>query len=131
MLEHVDHAGTVRGFVLGQRVAGIMPRMGAHATTIGVAASLLVPVPETLDSAVAATLPLDVVTARHALELLGPDARTVFVQGVSGAVGLLAAQLAKLDGLDVIGTASKASPPVARRIGATSSPHSSRPRTGA
>lgn len=37
----------------GQRVAGVLPRMGAHATFVTVAPSLLVPVPDELDSAVA------------------------------------------------------------------------------
>ncbi|HMR49146.1 MAG TPA: hypothetical protein PKE40_04730 [Arachnia sp.] len=118
VLERVDGAGSALGLQVGQRVAGILPRMGAHATWLTVPGSLLVPVPEALPSAVAATLPLDAVTAKHAIDLLKPGVRTLFIQGVGGAVGVLAAQLVAREGIAVIGTASAASGPVAQRYGA-------------
>jgi NADPH:quinone reductase-like Zn-dependent oxidoreductase len=118
VLKRVDRAGRDLSFAPGQRVAGILPAMGAHATQLVVPASLLVAVPGALPLEVAATLPLDGVTARHALALARPRAKRLFVQGVSGAVGTLAAQLARREGLDVIGTASAASAEVAERLGA-------------
>ena len=89
----------------GATVIGVLPGMGAHATFLTVAPTLLVAVPEGMDPAAAAVLPLDGVTAAHALELAGSP-RRVLVQGASGAVGSLAAQLALRDGLAVVGTAS-------------------------
>ncbi|MEU6269534.1 zinc-binding dehydrogenase [Saccharopolyspora shandongensis] len=81
--------------------------MGAHATLVPVNPALLVPVPEGLDDATAATLLLDAVTAQAALDALGADVTSVLVQGVGGAVGRLTAQLAALRGLTVFGTASE------------------------
>ena len=89
----------------GATVAGVLPRMGSHTTFLTVAPTLLVAVPQGMDPAVAAVLPLDGVTAAHALELAGP-ARRVLVQGASGAVGSLAVQLAQRSGRTVVGTAS-------------------------
>lgn len=118
VLERVDRAGRERALTPGQRIAGILPNMGAHATLLGVPASLLVPVPDALPSEIAATLPLDAVTAQHAINLLKPGSRKLFIQGISGAVGILATQLARRGGLSVIGTASSTSAPVAERYGA-------------
>lgn len=93
------------GLRVGSRVVAALPRMGAHATFVTVAPTLLVALPPTLDPAAAAVLPLDGVTAAHALELAGPG-RSILVQGASGAVGMLAAQLALRSGRTVVGTAS-------------------------
>lgn len=106
---------------VGQRVAGVLPRMGAHATLIAVAPQLLVPVPEGLEPAIAATVPLDAVTARFSLDALdaldlgdgaGPSVRSrrsVLVQGAGGAVGSWAVQMASARGRTVLGTASSRS----------------------
>jgi len=112
-----DHADT--GLVVGQRVAGILPRMGAHATLVAVHPSLLVPVPDGLDSATAATLPLDAVTATLALDALPQGDGTVLVQGAGGAVGAWAVQLARAAGRTVCGTASARSGALAELLGAT------------
>ncbi|WP_166426671.1 zinc-binding dehydrogenase [Labedella populi] len=53
-----------------------------------------------------ATLPLDAVTARLVLGVR-PSAERIFVNGVSGPVGLLIAQLALAAGATVVGTASE------------------------
>lgn len=98
--------GDPSGLHLGQRVAGILPRMGAHASLISVAPSLLVPVPDLLDSTTAATIPLDAVTARFAIDALAKGSETILLQGAGGAVGAWAAQLATIRGLTVYGTAS-------------------------
>lgn len=89
----------------GARVAGVLPRMGAHTTFLTLPATLLVAVPDGLDAASAAVLPLDGVTAARALELAGVGDR-ILVQGASGAVGMLAAQLAQEQRRTVVGTAS-------------------------
>ncbi|QEO10213.1 zinc-binding dehydrogenase [Protaetiibacter larvae] len=107
VLESLDADATRQGLAVGQRVAAVVPDMGAHASIVVLPGSLLVAVPDGLDSSLAAALPLDLMTARLALSCLRPDARSVLVQGVTGAVGLLAAQLALPAGLRVAGTASQ------------------------
>lgn len=100
----------------GARVAGVLPRMGAHATFLTLPPTLLVAVPDGLDAAAAAVLPLDGVTAAHALQLAGDGSR-LLVQGASGAVGMLAAQLALEQGRTVVGTASPRSRELAVGLG--------------
>ncbi len=121
VVEHLP-AGAPSHLSVGQRVAAVLPRMGAHATRVSLAPSLLVPVPDGLASAVAATVPLDGVTARLALDALPLDARrggSVLVQGAGGAVGSWAVQLAGADGREVYGTASLRSRRHAEGLGAT------------
>lgn len=89
----------------GAIVAGVLPRMGSHATFLTVAPTLLVAVPPDLDAARAAVAPLDVVTAARALQLAGSAPR-LLVQGAAGSVGSLAVQLARRSGRAVVGTAS-------------------------
>lgn len=118
VLETVDAAATRRGLTAGTRVAGVLPRMGAHATHVWVPSRHLVAVPDGLDSATAAALPLDVVTARRALDLLRlPDRSPVLVQGVTGAVGSLVAHHAVRAGHEVYGTASAATAHLAEARG--------------
>lgn len=104
---------------VGQRVAGILPRMGAHASLISVAPSLLVPVPDFLDDAIAATVPLDAVTALFALDALAVESGTILVQGAGGAVGAWASQLATTRGFTAYGTASPRSHDHAARFTAS------------
>ena len=120
VLETESAVSAVLGLRAGDRVAGVLPRMGAHATRIVIPASLLAPVPDALDSAVAATTPLDLVTAWHAIQLAAVDAGgSVLVQGVTGPVGSFAAQLAQRDGLTVFGSASTRSRAEAEERGVT------------
>jgi len=120
VLETESAVSAVLGLRAGARVAGVLPGMGAHATRLVIPASLLAPVPDGLDSAVAATAPLDLVTASHALRLAEVDAGgSVLVQGVTGPVGSYAAQLATRDGLTVFGSASTRSREVAEALGVT------------
>lgn len=108
VLQIANRRAAELGLQAGMRVAGCLPRMGAHATHVDVAPSLLVPLPGALDSAVAAALPLDLVTARRAVDLLAAKPHgSVLVQGASGPVGSLAAQFAAAAGLRVYGTASE------------------------
>ena len=114
-LESVRHSD----LQIGQRVAGVLPRMGTHATHIAVAPSLVVPVPDELDSAIAATAPLDAVTARFAISYVGSEEGSLLIQGAGGAVGSWAAQFAKALGYSVFGTASQRTRGLAERLGAT------------
>lgn len=106
-----DFVGTVISspdarFSPGERVVAIMPRMGGHATHVAVDPTYLVRVPAQLGAECAATIPLDGVTAKHALDMAGTSAKSILISGVSGPVGWLTAQLALSRGLRVAGTAS-------------------------
>lgn len=97
----------------GDRVAGMIPwgriggRVGAYAQAAAVDASWLVKLPEGIEDAVASTLPLNALTVRQALDMIGaePGAR-LLVTGASGACGGFAVQLAVRDGLHVLAVAS-------------------------
>lgn len=108
-----------RGVHPGMRVAGCLARMGSYATRLDVPADRVIPLPDALDSARAAALPLDLVTAALALDLAGPPGGgTLFVQGVSGSVGSFVTQHAIANGLTVFGTASKRTRAFAESLGA-------------
>lgn len=104
------------GLRTGARVAGVLPRMGAHASRLVLSPTFLVAVPAGLDPAAAATAPLDAVTAALALRLAG-GGRRLLVQGASGAVGSLAVQLARQEGRTVVGTASARTRAFAEALG--------------
>ena len=103
----------VHGLQPGDRVAGMIPwgriggRVGAYAEAAAVEARWLVKLPDRVGHAVASTLPLNALTARQALDLIGaaPGA-SLLVTGASGAVGGFAVQLAVRDGLRVLAVAS-------------------------
>ena len=65
------------------------------------------PLPDDVEHAVAATLPLNAMTARQGLDLIAAlPGSTLLVTGASGAVGGFATQLAARDGLRVLAVAS-------------------------
>lgn len=110
-----DLAGSVAaaggGFAGGQRVAGMIPwfaaQAGAYAEVVAADASWLAPVPDGLDDVVVATVPLNGLTARQALDLTPvPAGGTLLVTGASGAVGGFAVQLAAAAGIEVVAVAS-------------------------
>jgi NADPH:quinone reductase len=114
----IDSNSSAGGWERGTRVAGCLPRMGSISTLIDVKPSLLVAVPESLPSAEAAALPLDLVTAGLAVSLADPvPRRSVLVQGVSGAIGSLIAQHFVSQGATVLGTASARSKKFAESLG--------------
>jgi NADPH2:quinone reductase len=103
----------VDGFATGDRVVGMIPfgriggRVGAYAQAAAVDPDWLAPLPGELGDATAATLPLNALTARQALDLIAaPEGSTLLVTGASGAVGGFATQLAVRDGLRVLALAS-------------------------
>ncbi|XVU21402.1 NADP-dependent oxidoreductase [Actinoplanes sp. CA-054009] len=97
----------------GTRVAGMIPwhltrgETGGYAELVAVDADSMVPLPDGLDPVVAATVPLNGLTAHRALdvmELTGPT--TILVTGASGGVGGFAAQLALKRGHMVLACAT-------------------------
>jgi len=103
----------VTGLAVGDAVAGLIPwhltrgRVGGYAELVVADAGWLAPLPAGLDPVAAATVPLNALTARRALDLLavsGPS--TVLVTGASGGVGGFAAQLAAQAGHTVIAQAT-------------------------
>ena len=105
--------GSVDGFAPGDRVVGMIPfgriggRVGAYAQAAGVEPGWLSPLAGDVEDAVAATLPLNALTARQALDIIAaPPGSTLLVTGASGAVGGFATQLAARDGVRVIAQAS-------------------------
>jgi NADPH2:quinone reductase len=101
------------GFAPGDRVLGMIPfgriggRVGAYAQAAAVDPGWLAALATDLDDATAATLPLNALTARQALDMIAaPPGATLLVTGASGAVGGFATQLAVREGLRVVAQAS-------------------------
>ena len=92
----------------GDRVMAMSTRLGAFAEHIAAPEAILARVPEGLNDIAAATLPIPALTAWQALHTAGAlhAGMKVLVQGASGTVGAFAVQFAKLEGAEVIGTAS-------------------------
>ncbi len=81
---------------------------GGYADAVTVPASAITPKPSNLSFEAAAGLMLTGTTAVHGLTAAGVvGGTTVLIHGVSGGVGLTAAQIAIADGATVIGTASE------------------------
>lgn len=114
--EAIGPAGPVR---VGDEVIAY-PRdvSGAYATEVTWSASSVVPKPANLGWEQASGLLLAGSTAVHALAATGVgDGDTALIHGVSGGVGLVAAQLAILRSARVIGTASQERHESLRRYG--------------
>ncbi len=109
----------------GDRVAGVLhllglrPNVGTHADETVLPADAVARVPEGLDLVEAASLPLTALTARQALNLLGPaDGRTLLVTGGAGAVGGNALVLAARAGWKVTALARSTDAELIERAGA-------------
>ncbi|MFI9024441.1 NADP-dependent oxidoreductase [Streptomyces sp. NPDC053560] len=108
---------------VGQRVVALVvptgPRGGTYADKIVVPAASVVPAPEGTDFPAAATLLMNALTARLALdELALSPGDTLAVTGAAGALGGYVIQLAKADGLRVIADAKPADEKLVRELGA-------------
>jgi NADPH:quinone reductase len=113
-----DLAGVVAepgggGYRPGDPVVGMIPwariggRVGSYAQAAAVSPEWLAPRPEALDAVTGATVPLNALTARQALDLIAlRSGQTILITGASGAVGSFATQLAVRDGLRVLAVAS-------------------------
>ncbi|HEV2243117.1 MAG TPA: NADP-dependent oxidoreductase [Streptosporangiaceae bacterium] len=119
----VDAAPAESGFRPGDRVMAITSprtaRGGAQAELVVVPADSVVAVPDGISLVAAATLPMNGLTARIALDLLalGPG-QTLAVTGAAGAVGGYTIQLAKVAGLRVIADALPKDSELVRILGA-------------
>ena len=100
-------------YASGDPIVGMIPWIqtgggtGAYAEAAAVDPAWLAPRAPELDPVLAATLPLNALTARQGLDLLAlPAGATILITGASGAVGGFATQLAASAGLHVIAMAS-------------------------
>ena len=112
----VDEVGDgVTGVSKGDRVFGPASPAAAEFAVM----SHFARIPESLDFAGAAALPIAVETATRCLDLLGvSEGQTLLINGASGAVGLTAVQLARGRGARVIGSGSPRSQDRLRDAGA-------------
>jgi NADPH:quinone reductase len=118
--------GSVSGFAPGDRVVGMIPfgriggRVGSYAQAAAVDPDWLARLPGDVDDPTAATLPLNALTARQALDLIAAQpGSTLLVTGASGAVGGFATQLAARDGVRVLAQASHDDEDWVASLGAT------------
>jgi NADPH:quinone reductase len=100
-------------FAVGDRVVGMVPwhltrgAPGAYAELVAAAEEWIVPLPDGLSAAEAATVPLNGMTAYQALDLLElGENQPLLVTGASGGVGGFAIQLAARAGHPVIAQAN-------------------------
>ena len=120
----VDAVGSgVTDWKPGDRVmAVVVPRRsegGAMAESVVVPAASVARVPEGTSLEAAATLPMNGLTVRLALDLLALKAgATLAVTGAAGAVGGYAVQLGVADGLHVIAVAAPKDEALLRKLGA-------------
>jgi NADPH2:quinone reductase len=122
-------------FRVGDRVVGMIPwyltrgAPGGYAEFVAADADWLVPLPDELDFATAATVPLNVQTAHQGLALLSSGllspGSSVLVTGASGGVGGFATQLATQGGYRVLAQASHGDEEWVRGLG----PHDVIPRS--
>ena len=126
-----DFAGTVRavganveGLAVGQRVAGFSPQpwsgIGAFAQTIRVPPALVAPLPDEVDFAAGAALPVSGLTARRVLETAGlGSAESALVVGAAGAVGGMLLQLGRGTGARLVASVAARDAEAVRALGAT------------
>jgi len=119
----IDAVGPDVDWAVGERVMAIVIPLrlqgGAQAERVVVPADGLARIPHGLATIAAATVPLNGLTARLALDRLAlPRGATLGVTGAAGALGGYAIQLAKLDGLQVIADASSADEMLIAELGA-------------
>lgn len=109
------------GLTVGQRVFGLTDwtRNGSLAEFAAVEARNLAPLPADVDHVAAAALPISGLTAWQALldHAHLRTGQTVLIHGVGGAVGSIAAQLAREAGAHIIGTGRASDLDVASDLG--------------
>jgi NADPH:quinone reductase-like Zn-dependent oxidoreductase len=114
--------GTDTPLQVGDRVMAIVVPSGAHGgyrEQIVLPAASVVPVPAGVSDAEAASLPMNGLTARLALDRMGlAPGQVLAVSGAAGAFGGYVVQLAKVDGLVVVADASEADHALVRSFGA-------------
>ncbi|WP_327723147.1 NADP-dependent oxidoreductase [Streptomyces europaeiscabiei] len=107
---------------VGERVMAIVLPNGSHgayAEQVVVPAESVARAPHGATHVHAASLPMNGLTARLALDTLGLEpGRTVAITGAAGAVGGYAVQLAKADGLRVVADAAEQDEALVKELGA-------------
>jgi NADPH:quinone reductase len=119
----VDAVGSGAGVQVGDRVFAIVfpyaTGRGAQAEYVVVSGDSVALVPDGVSLAEAATLPMNGLTARLALDKLAlRPGQTLAVTGAAGIVGGYVMQLASAEGLRVIGDASPADVDLVKSLGA-------------
>ena len=126
----LDVAGTidalgddVHGFAVGDAVIGLSDwpetQAGTHAEYVVLPATAVAAAPRHASAVEAATLPLNGLTARQALDLLdAADGATVAVTGAAGAVGGYLVELAAARGLRVVAVAGSQDQELVSELGA-------------
>lgn len=119
----VDEVGEgVTGIKVGDAVMGMVVTKASHGgyrEQIVLNAQSVVSMPVGTSFVEAATLPMNGLTARRSLDLLGLSAgQVVAVTGAAGAYGGYVIQIAKADGLTVIADASEADEALIKSLGA-------------
>ncbi|MFF7674340.1 NADP-dependent oxidoreductase [Actinacidiphila glaucinigra] len=115
--------GTETDLRLGDRVMAMADPTsalgGAYAQYVVLPAEQVARAPQGTTHAEAATLPMNGLTARLAVDLTGLSrGQTLAVTGAAGAVGGYVTQMAKADGLTVVADASQADEELVRSFGA-------------
>ncbi|HEY0240234.1 MAG TPA: NADP-dependent oxidoreductase [Friedmanniella sp.] len=107
---------------VGDRVMAIVVPSGSHGgyrEQIALPAASVVPVPAGADDPAAASLPMNGLTARLALDRMALQPGEVLaVTGAAGSFGGYVVQLGKADGLTVVADASEADTELVRSLGA-------------
>jgi NADPH:quinone reductase-like Zn-dependent oxidoreductase len=124
--EVVAVGGPDSPYAVGDLVVGMVPwlrtrgAVGAYAELIAAEESWIVPLPDGVDPAQAATVPLNGMTAYQALDLLDlAEGEPLFVTGASGGLGGFAAQMAARQGNPVIALANDGDEDWVRALGVT------------
>jgi NADPH:quinone reductase-like Zn-dependent oxidoreductase len=114
--------GVDTGLAVGDLAMGIVVPSGAHGgyrESLVLPADSVVRAPKGATDVEAATLPMNALTARLALDQLGlREGQVLAVTGAAGAFGGYVVQLAKADGLTVVADASDADEQLVRDLGA-------------
>jgi NADPH2:quinone reductase len=119
----IDAVGPEADWESGVAVIGmtafIPDGRGAHAEEVVVDARSVVDIPKGASMAEAATLPMNGLTARLALDRLGlTPGQTLAVTGAAGAVGAYVVQLASSEGISVVAISRQDDEDLVRELGA-------------
>ena len=111
----------VEGFAVGDEVVGsTAPGSGGFAQYTLLTADTSVKKPVHVSFTDAAALPVAAVTAYAGVRQLGlAEGQTLLITGIGGGVGVAAAQIARDQGLNVIGTGSEGKRDLVESLGAT------------
>ncbi len=117
--EVVEIGDGVDHLAVGDSVMGVVVPHGAYREDKVLSGNSVVRVPAGTDAVVAATLPLNGLTARRALDVMAlQPGQVLAVTGAAGAFGGYVVQLAKTEGLTVIADTAETDEELVRGLGA-------------